>query len=243
MNLIKQIFGKEKYKIPKEKTVKILVLGKTGVGKTSLIKKICNQTSLETVPTCYDVYREEILIDSINTVMEFMDFGGADMFPSMRDIFIRKADIFMLVYSCDDDESFIQIKELRNTILKVKNKQYTEIPIVVVRNKVDLQRKRKINKKLYATHNVSAVTGFNINEIMESLKKESKFIDSSEGLKNLQLSGRYIYDDHNDSILKREQYHSSPTIFRPKVTSDEQMQIRRAMTVSHEQSYRSSALF
>ncbi|XP_065666121.1 ras-related protein Rap-2a-like [Hydra vulgaris] len=251
MNLIKEIFRKEKREMRKEKTVKILVMGKSGVGKTSVIKQLCcNQDLFKNIPTCYDIYREKVLVDDYDTTMEFMDFGGTDMFPKMRDIFIQRADIFMLVYSCDDKESFIRVNELRGIISKVKNKHYTEIPIIVVRNKTDLLRKSKkerLQKKslmqnFYVTHDVSTVTGIKINEIMDSLIKESKFIGNSEDLKSLQYSGRYIYDEKKDSIIKSEQYHKSPTLFRNKETSDEKMQRRRTLSIRRDSRNRFSAL-
>ena len=252
MNFIKEMFRKDKREVRKTKTVKVLVMGKSGVGKTSVIRKLCHSQDLfqNYVPTCYDVYQEEILVDEYNTTMEFMDFGGTDVFPTMRDVFIRQADIFLLVYSSDDKESFSQITELRGVISKVKNKHYTEIPIIVVRNKSDLlvnSKKERLQRKsvrqnFYVTHDVSALTGIKINAIMDSLIEESKFIGNADDRESLH-SGRYIYGEKKGRTPKSEQYHKSPSIFHTNETSDEQMQRRRFESINRDPRKRVSSLW
>ena len=230
----------------KTKTVKVLVMGKSGVGKTSVIRKLCDcEDSLQNnAPTCYDVYQKDLLIDEYNVTIQFMDLGGLHAFPSMQDVFIRQADIFLLVYSADDPDSFNKMVDLRKLIVNVKNKHSTELPIIVVRNKCDLQRtqskkehmrKKSVHQWCYLVHDVSAKTCVKINAIMDSLIEESKFIGNSDDLGSAQYSGRYVYNEKLNDVEKKVQYHKSPSLFHNYDNSDEKMEKRRRKTARLEQ--------
>ena len=78
---------------------------------------------------------------------------------------------------------------LRDKIVAVKKKCYSELPIVVVRNKSDVQkriskhdreRKKTVTNWCYLNHDVSSKTGLRVNSIMDNLIEESKFIGNDQ---------------------------------------------------------------
>ncbi|XP_065666118.1 uncharacterized protein LOC105850871 isoform X1 [Hydra vulgaris] len=249
MKMFKYLFHRTKqvYSDPmKTKTVKVLVMGKSGVGKTSVIRKLCDCEDLlqNNAPTCYDVYQKDLLIDEYNVTIQFMDLGGLHAFPSMQDVFIRQADIFLLVYSADDPDSFNKMVDLRKLIVNVKNKHSTELPIIVVRNKCDLKktkskkehmRKKSVHQWCYLVHDVSAKTCLKINAIMDSLIEESKFIGNSDDLGSAQYSGKYVYNEKLNDVEKKIQYHKPPSLFHNYDNSDEKMEKRRRKIARLEQ--------
>lgn len=239
MGLFKLLFGKSKRQsqtVFKEKTVKILVLGKENVGKTSIIRKLCDQEEFveQYKATLYDVYEKKLDIDEYKVNMQFMDLGGSQPFPSMLEVFIRQADVFILVYAHNNNESFKRLNELREQIQTVKHKHITELPVIVVQSKIDLRGKRTKRESMrrksvaqwcYLSHNVSAKSGVKINAIMDSIIEETKFIGNESDLTDVKISGRYVYQEEQHP--SSEVYHKAPTLFKQHDNSDEKMDRRR----------------
>ena len=254
MNLFKWLIGKrkdrdsrKKHRVTyKKKTVKILCMGKERVGKTAVIQKLCNVEDFTEAhhPTLYDDHLKEIIVDEYKVTLQFMDMGGSQNFPSMQQVFIQQADIFILFYSVDDADSYAQMLEYRDKIATIKGKHSTDLPLMVVRNKVDLkqrrlrkevERRKLLNKWCGKIYDVSAKTGVKINAIMDSLIEESKFI-GNEMLGNSKISGRYIFDDNGGGkrgFSATEVYHKAPTLFGEKDNSDEKMEKRRRRSMQH----------
>ena len=189
-------------------------------------------------PTLYDDHLKEIIVDEYKVTLQFMDMGGSQNFPSMQQVFIEQADIYILFYSVDDADSYTQMLEYRDKIASIKGKHSTDLPLMVVRNKVDLkqrrlrkevERRKLLDKWCGKIYDVSAKTGVKINAIMDSLIEESKFI-GNEMLGNSKISGRYIFDDNGGGkrgFSATEVYHKAPTLFGEKDNSDEKMEKRR----------------
>ena len=64
----------------------------------------------------------------------------------MQDQWIREGKGFLLVYSITHDDTFFQIEELRDKILRTKDVDSGDnIPIVIAGNKCDLENERKVS--------------------------------------------------------------------------------------------------
>ncbi|XP_054479607.1 ras-related protein Rap-2a-like isoform X3 [Anoplopoma fimbria] len=106
---------------------KVVVLGSGGVGKSALTVQFVTGTFIEKYdPTIEDFYRKEI-----------------EQFASMRDLYIRNGQGFILVYSLVNQQSFQDIKPMRDQIIRVK--RYQQVPVVLVGNKVDLEEEREVS--------------------------------------------------------------------------------------------------
>nr|XP_061803636.1 ras-related protein Rap-2a-like isoform X2 [Nerophis lumbriciformis] len=106
---------------------KVVVLGSGGVGKSALTVQFVTGTFIEKYdPTIEDFYRKEI-----------------EQFASMRDLYIRNGQGFILVYSLVNHQSFQDIKPMRDQIIRVK--RYQQVPVVLVGNKVDLEDEREVS--------------------------------------------------------------------------------------------------
>nr|XP_058898015.1 ras-related protein Rap-2a isoform X2 [Kogia breviceps] len=71
-------------------------------------------------PTIEDFYRKEIEVDSSPSVLEILDTAGTEQFASMRDLYIKNGQGFILVYSLVNQQSFQDIKPMRDQIIRVK---------------------------------------------------------------------------------------------------------------------------
>ena len=121
-----------------EKAIKIILLGETGVGKTNLINVfIGSKFALNTLSTmtCYSYegkykYKNEFYNYTI------WDTAGQEKYRSLNKIFVRDAQIIILVYSIIDRASF---NELNFWLQYAKeNKGDDDYILGLVGNKSDL---------------------------------------------------------------------------------------------------------
>uniref|UniRef100_A0A452REZ7 RAP2C, member of RAS onco family n=1 Tax=Ursus americanus TaxID=9643 RepID=A0A452REZ7_URSAM len=98
--------------------------------------------SLPLVGVAEDFYRKEIEVDSSPSVLEILDTAGTEQFASMRDLYIKNGQGFILVYSLVNQQSFQDIKPMRDQIVRVK--RYEKVPLILVGNKVDLEPEREV---------------------------------------------------------------------------------------------------
>ncbi|CAI9542999.1 unnamed protein product [Staurois parvus] len=102
---------------------KVVVLGSGGVGKSALTVQFVTGTFIEKYdPTIEDFYRKEIEVDSSPSVLEILDTAGTEQFASMRDLYIKNGQGFILVYSLVNQQSFQDIKPMRDQIIRVKRR-------------------------------------------------------------------------------------------------------------------------
>ncbi|TKS67165.1 Ras-related protein [Collichthys lucidus] len=107
---------------------KVVVLGSGGVGKSALTVQFVTGTFIEKYdPTIEDFYRKEIEVDSSPSVLEILDTAGTEQFASMRDLYIKNGQGFILVYSLVNQQSFQDIKPMRDQIIRVKSVGQSQI--------------------------------------------------------------------------------------------------------------------
>ena len=95
---------------------KVVLLGESGVGKTSIISRFINDTFEEGLMTTTGASyagKELIFKDFNNQVVKFeiWDTAGQEKYRSLTQIFYKDASIAILVYDITDSDSF---EELQN---------------------------------------------------------------------------------------------------------------------------------
>ncbi|XP_010184834.1 PREDICTED: ras-related protein Rap-2c, partial [Mesitornis unicolor] len=122
----------------------VVVLGSGGVGKSALTVQFVTGTFIEKYdPTIEDFYRKEIEVDSSPSVLEILDTAGTEQFASMRDLYIKNGQGFILHIYSEASGFFDQdIKPMRDQIVRVK--RYEKVPLILVGNKVDLESEREV---------------------------------------------------------------------------------------------------
>ncbi len=125
------------------KEYKVVVLGCGGVGKSALtVRYVAGQFVEKYDPTIEDFYRKEIDVDGNVGVLEILDTAGTEQFASMRDLYIKNGQGFLLVYSIVNQQSFIDVQPLRDQIQRVKG--VSSVPMLLVGNKCDLEKERLV---------------------------------------------------------------------------------------------------
>jgi len=122
---------------------KLVVLGSGGVGKSALTVQFVQGIFVEKYdPTIEDSYRKQVEIDGMQCMLEILDTAGTEQFTAMRDLYMKNGQGFVLVYSIIAQSTFNDLPDLREQILRVKDKD--DVPMVLVGNKCDLTDQRVI---------------------------------------------------------------------------------------------------
>ena len=187
--MVRIIFLKNLKQEDKKPSIKITVLGKGVVGKSSLTYRFINYSApTEHDPTIEDRYKSNSTIDGVLYEVEILDTAGEDDYQNMMDMWISFGEGFLLVFAINDKESFEVIKKKRERVLK--GKHCDNVPLLLVGNKQDLSSEREV---LYSEAKeaadswgieyieTSAITNFNCKEAFEKLGK--KIIDGKTGKK------------------------------------------------------------
>ncbi|KAA0202064.1 hypothetical protein HAZT_HAZT001395 [Hyalella azteca] len=128
----------EKFK----KKYRVVVMGPARVGKTAIINQFLYDTfNPKYIKTIEEMHHGEYEISSMCLTLEILDTSGSYEFPAMRDLSVKCADAFILVYSITDAESFEEVRRIREYILALKK---SPVPMVVVGNKTDCEEDRCI---------------------------------------------------------------------------------------------------
>eukprot|EP01124_Arcella_intermedia_P028370 TRINITY_DN5750_c0_g1_i11.p1 TRINITY_DN5750_c0_g1~~TRINITY_DN5750_c0_g1_i11.p1 ORF type:complete len:198 (-),score=47.11 TRINITY_DN5750_c0_g1_i11:63-599(-) len=123
--------------------MKLILMGTGGTGKTPFaIQYVENRWEPKYIPTIEESYRVERKIDDEVWILEILDTAGTEQFTSMRDLYMKAGQGFILMYSIISDSTFHDLKIVRNQILKVKEKD--TVAMVLCGNKCDLEERREV---------------------------------------------------------------------------------------------------
>ena len=103
------------YEKENEKICKVVLLGESGVGKTSIISRYINNNFSETLETTTGasyVSKNMTFKEYKNKTIRFeiWDTAGQEKYRSMTQIFYKDAQIAILVYDITNEESFEEIQ-------------------------------------------------------------------------------------------------------------------------------------
>ncbi|XP_053442234.1 GTP-binding protein Rhes [Nycticebus coucang] len=132
------------FSVPAKNSYRMVVLGASRVGKSSIVSRFLNgRFEDQYTPTIEDFHRKVYNIRGDMYQLDILDTSGNHPFPAMRRLSILTGDVFILVFSLDNRESFDEVKRLQKQILEVKSclknktKEAAELPMVICGNKND----------------------------------------------------------------------------------------------------------
>ena len=193
-------------------SLKILLIGDSQVGKTSLLLKYTEHIFPEEHITTIGVeYKDKFVIkDNYNIRLQIWDTAGQERFRSITKNIYRNAHGVLFVYDITNKESFLNIKNWIKDLQNVGN----DIKGVILGNKIDLEQKREVQKELAqelanknempfletsAKQNIKVNEGFDlmINELLKD-KSENEIIEmfSRKTRSDLSISTRKTEDSY-----------------------------------------------
>ncbi len=184
------------YFVYSDYTYKVIFIGNSGVGKSSVISRITKNEfilgktltiGVEFVPKIYKIKKSNNKLDIIR--IEYWDTSGQDRYRSYVSAYYRNAYVIILMFSLDDQESLNNIKNWIDETLKYEKVNagfFSQNPIyILVGNKsdnlsesiVDKNRENidNITKLLNCNfYQVSALTGENCDKIVKHILRAIK---------------------------------------------------------------------
>ncbi|CRG83995.1 putative Ras-related protein Rab7 [Talaromyces islandicus] len=135
----------------KKVLLKVIILGDSGVGKTSLMNQYVNKKFSASYKATIgaDFLTKEVLVDDRLVTMQLWDTAGQERFQSLGVAFYRGADCCVLVYDVNNSKSFEALDSWRDEFLiQASPRDPESFPFVVIGNKIDVEEnKRMISSK------------------------------------------------------------------------------------------------
>ncbi|ONH71617.1 putative Ras-related protein Rab7 [Pichia kudriavzevii] len=132
---------------PGKTLLKVIILGDTGVGKTSLMQRFINgkfsQQYKATIGA--DFLPKDMTIDDKNVTLQIWDTAGQERFQSLGVAFYRGSDCCVLVYDVTNAKSFENLQSWRDEFLIQANiRDPDNFPFVIIGNKIDVQESKRV---------------------------------------------------------------------------------------------------
>ncbi|KAL9131824.1 MAG: hypothetical protein Q9217_000351 [Psora testacea] len=178
----------------KKVLLKIIILGDSGVGKTSLMNQYVNKKFSASYKATIgaDFLTKEVMVDDRLVTMQLWDTAGQERFQSLGVAFYRGADCCVLVYDVNNSKSFETLDAWRNEFLiQASPREPDNFPFVVIGNKIDVEEnKRAISSKKAMTFchskggipyfETSAKEAVNVEQAFEVIAKNALAQEESE---------------------------------------------------------------
>jgi Ras-related protein Rab-5C len=170
--------------------VKLVFLGETEVGKTTIISSFSHPDSpmvapSPTVGACFT--SQSVAVDEVEVLLKIWDTAGQERFRALSPMYYRGAHVAIVVFAVDAPDTFSKLAFWLDALRKDTT---TSPEIIIAGNKIDLPRKvtdedgEKFAQQADATYlSCSAKTHEGITELFHhatALAVKSKLVHSSD---------------------------------------------------------------
>ena len=188
---------------------KLIVVGDQSTGKSCILNRFANEIFEENYQATIglDFQSKTVNIKGHDIRLVLYDTAGQEKFRSLIPMYIREAQIILLVYDVTNKESFDSIPKWFSEVLDVKN---DEAVFALIGNKIDLFDNRQVtyeegkklaNEKNIIFEEVSAKDGQNFDELFNNKLFESiykKFKDKFDSIEKV-VNNEFL-ENNNEEI-------------------------------------------
>merc|ERR1711908_93006 len=174
---------------PRKRTLlKVIILGDSGVGKTSLMNQYVNKRFSNQYKATIgaDFLTKEIMVDDRLVTMQIWDTAGQERFQSLGVAFYRGADCCVLVFDVNRSITFETLNHWREEFLiQASPSDPKNFPFIVLGNQVDRNERAvtQARAQVWCKENggttaipyfeTSAKDGFKVQESFETIARNA----------------------------------------------------------------------
>lgn len=200
-----------------EYRMKLLLIGDSGVGKSCLLLRFCDDSFATSFITTIgiDFKVRTINVDGRKVRLQIWDTAGQERFRTITTAYYRGAMGILLVYDISDSSSF---QNVRNWVGSISEYAAENVNVLLVGNKADMDDKRQVTRaqgqaladdyriKFFET---SAKTNLNVVEVFTSIARDIK-IRLEETNTTIELpAARFNVVDPQAPIRRRDNFRES----------------------------------
>jgi Ras-related protein Rab-8A len=202
-----------------EYRMKLLLIGDSGVGKSCLLLRFCDDSFATSFITTIgiDFKVRTIEVDGRKVRLQIWDTAGQERFRTITTAYYRGAMGILLVYDISDSSSF---ENVRNWISSITEYAAENVNVVLVGNKADMPNdKRQVTSaqgqaladeyhiKFFET---SAKANFNVVEVFTSIARDIKTrVESTNTRIDILPAARFNVVDPQAPIRTRDNFKHS----------------------------------
>ena len=126
----------------KEYTGKVVLVGATNAGKTSIVERFVHGQMHPCQPSTQPSFvKKKVELKNSDVHLEIWDTAGQERYHSLSPLFYREADVGIVVYDSTEQQSFAKANDWARELTTELD---GNIDIVLVGNKIDMQEAKKI---------------------------------------------------------------------------------------------------
>ncbi|XP_064374468.1 LOW QUALITY PROTEIN: EF-hand calcium-binding domain-containing protein 4B [Dromaius novaehollandiae] len=174
---------------------KIIFVGNSSVGKTSFLRRFCEDRFFPGTPATVgvDYSVKTVTVDNSQVALQLWDTAGQERYRSITKQFFRKADGVIVMYDITAKDTFTAVKQW---LMSIEEATGENIPVLLLGNKTDNEKEREVpngmGEHLAMDYNLifyecSACSGHNIKKSMLHLARILKEHEVKVKEKTIQL--------------------------------------------------------
>ncbi|CAN8195408.1 unnamed protein product [Coccothraustes coccothraustes] len=178
-----------------ERLFKIVFVGNSSVGKTSFLRRFCEDRffpgTAATVGVDYNV--RSVSVDHTQVALQLWDTAGQERYRSITKQFFRKADGVIVMYDITAKDTFTAVKQW---LISIEEATGENVPVLLLGNKTDNEKEREVpmgmGDHLAKDYNLifyecSAYSGYNVEKSVLHLARILKEHEDKVKEKTIEL--------------------------------------------------------
>ncbi|XP_027533488.1 EF-hand calcium-binding domain-containing protein 4B [Neopelma chrysocephalum] len=178
-----------------EHLFKIIFVGNSSVGKTSFLRRFCEDRffpgTAATVGVDYNV--KTVTVDNTQVALQLWDTAGQERYRSITKQFFRKADGVIVMYDITAKDTFTAV---RQWLISIEEATGENVPVLLLGNKTDNEKEREVpmgmGEHLAKDYNLifyecSACSGYNVDKSVLHLARFLKEHEDKVKEKTIEL--------------------------------------------------------
>ena len=214
--------------------LKLIVIGNQGTGKSCILNRFINGTFDENYQATIglDFQSKNVTVHDQDVRLILYDTAGQEKFRSLIPMYIREAQIILLIYDISNKDSFDSIPKWIKEISEIN---FSDVIFVLIGNKNDLEEQRKVSfeegkqfadKNKFIFQEVSAKTGKNIENLFEVqiygaiYNKFKAEFDKREGASG--ANGYKENYENSNEVVNKDDTSNNKVILKPEADQPNQ---------------------